>query len=76
MSLRPSSIVFGALSVALTLLAPAGGSLRAEEAPAATLVLAGGTIVDVSGFGSSQADVKDSVIVLRDGQIVAAGPRS
>ncbi|HKH44221.1 MAG TPA: amidohydrolase family protein [Thermoanaerobaculia bacterium] len=75
MSIRPS-LVFGALSAALTLLGPAGGSLRAEEAPAATLVLAGGTIIDVSGFGSSQADVKDSVIVLRDGQIVAAGPRS
>jgi DNA-directed RNA polymerase subunit K/omega len=40
------------------------------------LVLAGGTLVDVSGFGDSPADVKDSVIVIHGGQIVAAGPRA
>jgi len=75
MRIRLSSIAFSAFSVALALLLMASGSLRAEEAPAAALVLAGGTIIDVSSFGSSEADVKDSVIVLRDGQIVAAGPR-
>ncbi|HKH44219.1 MAG TPA: hypothetical protein VKM72_06105 [Thermoanaerobaculia bacterium] len=75
MRIRRSSIAFGAFSFALALLSVASGSLRAEEAPAAALVLAGGTIIDVSSFGSSEADVKDSVIVLREGQIVAAGPR-
>jgi imidazolonepropionase-like amidohydrolase len=75
MRIRGSSIAVGALCAALALLWPASGSLHAEEAPATTLVLAGGTVIDVSSFGSSQADIKDSVIVLRDGQIVAAGPR-
>lgn len=75
MKLRGSSIAFGALSVALALLWPASGSLHAEEAPATALVLAGGTLIDVSSFGSSQADIKDSVIVLQDGKIAAAGPR-
>ncbi|HEY8180953.1 MAG TPA: amidohydrolase family protein [Thermoanaerobaculia bacterium] len=42
---------------------------------AAVLVLTGGTIVDVSHSGKSTADVRDSVVVIRDGRIVAAGPR-
>ncbi len=40
------------------------------------LVLAGGTLVDVSSFGSSTTDIKDSVILIRNGEIVAAGPRN
>jgi len=40
------------------------------------LVLAGGTLIDVSDFGKSEADIKDAVVVIQDGQIVAAGPRS
>jgi len=39
------------------------------------LVLVGGTIIDVSNLGKSQSDIKDSIIVIRGGQIVAAGPR-
>ena len=39
------------------------------------LVLAGGTIVDVSDSGRGTADVRDAVIVMRGGRIVAAGPR-
>jgi len=39
------------------------------------LVLAGGTIVDVSDSGRKTADVRDAVIVMRGGKIVAAGPR-
>jgi hypothetical protein len=42
---------------------------------AAVLVLTGGTIVDVSHSGKSTADVRDSVVVIRDGRIVAAGSR-
>jgi len=50
----------------------------AGQTPAAgdTLVLAGGTLIDVSGFGSSTSDVKDSVIILGGGRILAAGLRS
>jgi len=46
--------------------------LAAEPRP---LVLAGGTIVDVSDSGRGNADVRDAVIVMRGGTIVAAGPR-
>src|SRR5436309_5443771 len=42
---------------------------------AAVLVLTGGTIVDVSHSGKTTADIRDSVVVIRDGRIVAAGPR-
>lgn len=45
-------------------------------AGARDLVLAGGTLVDVSSFGSSTADIKDSIILIRDGRIFAAGLRS
>lgn len=80
MRTRLSTTMCGALAVALALLWLAGGSLCAEQAPAAEpsrdLVLAGGTLIDVSSFGNSTADVKDSVIVLRDGKVAAAGPRS
>ena len=40
-----------------------------------TLVLAGGTIVDVRDSGRSAGDIRDSVVVIRDGHIVAAGVR-
>jgi hypothetical protein len=40
-----------------------------------TLVLEGGTIIDVSKFGKSGSDIKDSIVIIKDGQIIAAGPR-
>ena len=56
----------------------AGGQPAARppvpEAPRA-LVLEGATLLDVSSFGNSSSDIKDSVIVLRGDRIVAAGPR-
>src|SRR5262245_497303 len=39
------------------------------------IVLEGATIIDVSNFGNSQNDIKDSIVVVRGGQIIAAGPR-
>jgi hypothetical protein len=45
-------------------------------AAAADLVLAGATLIDVSSFGSSTADIKDSVVLVRDGRVAAAGPRN
>src|SRR5262245_2627150 len=39
------------------------------------LVLEGGTIIDVANSGKSQSDIKDSLVVIKDGKIVAAGPR-
>jgi hypothetical protein len=40
-----------------------------------TLVLEGGSIIDVSNFGNALHDIRDSIIVIKDGQISAAGPR-
>ena len=39
------------------------------------LVIEGGTLVDVSAFGASNADISDAVVVVRGGEIVAAGAR-
>jgi hypothetical protein len=39
------------------------------------LVLAGGTIVDVSNWGRSARDQQDSVVIIRDGRIVEVGYR-
>ncbi len=50
----------------------------ASDTPAAQspyLVLEGGTLIDVSRFGKSEADTEGAVVVIRDGQIVAAGSR-
>src|SRR6266545_4393924 len=46
-----------------------------QDKPARPIALAGGTIVDVSAFGSSTADLRDAVVVVEHGRITAAGPR-
>jgi hypothetical protein len=56
--------------------APAGTKAGAKApAPAPTIALIGGTLVDVADFGRSTKDVADAVVVVRGGEIVAAGPR-
>jgi hypothetical protein len=57
------------LIVPLALLLTLSGRVAARD-----LVLAGGTLVDVSSFGNSTADIKDSVVV-HEGKIAAAGLR-
>jgi hypothetical protein len=42
----------------------------------ATLALVGGTVIDVTQFGRSSRDLRDSAILIRDGKIVAVGPRN
>src|SRR5471030_2236343 len=39
------------------------------------IALVGGTIVDVSAFGTSTADIRDAVVIIEGGRITAAGPR-
>jgi hypothetical protein len=56
-------------SLVLLLMLPGAAAAR-------DLVLAGGTLIDVSDFGNSTADVKDSVVLIREGKIAAAGPRN
>jgi len=41
-----------------------------------TIALTGGTIVDVSSFGTSTHDIPESVVLIREGRIAASGPRS
>jgi hypothetical protein len=69
---------FSAATTLAALMALATPALAAPSTsvPGQALVLDGGTLVDISDFGNSSSDVKDSVIVIRGGQIVAAGPRS
>ena len=43
-----------------------------KSSPAIALV--GGTLIDVSNSGHSTRDVRNAVVVLRDGKIEAAGP--
>src|SRR5262245_45163621 len=58
------------LSLSVVAAAPA-----VEESAERPLALVGGTIVDLSDFGRSTADVKDAVVVIAGDRIVAAGPR-
>ncbi len=39
------------------------------------IAFVGGTIVDVSAFGTSTDDVLDAVVIVENGRIMAAGPR-
>jgi hypothetical protein len=44
--------------------------------PSASLVLAGGTVVDVTNWGHTAKDIADAVVVVRDGRIVEVGSRA
>src|SRR5262249_15147612 len=64
----------------MALLCGAGSRPLGAAGPAPTerpraLVLDGGTLIDVSHFGRSEADIRDARVVIRGGAIVAAGPR-
>jgi hypothetical protein len=50
------------------------GCTSAAQAPRA-VVLSGGTLLDLSQFGTSARDVRDAVVVIRGDTIAAAGPR-
>ncbi len=54
----------------------AGQTQLTKPGPAPPLVLAGGTIVDVTDWGHSANDLHDAVVYVRDGRITAVGPRA
>jgi hypothetical protein len=59
------------------LLALAGwflGGLMAWAQTSAPLVLAGGTVVDVSNWGHSAADLPNAVVIIQNGKIEQVGP--
>jgi hypothetical protein len=45
-----------------------------QPEPGAPLVLAGGTLIDVTNWGRSARDLPNAVVVIRDGRIAEAGP--
>jgi amidohydrolase family protein len=59
-----------------------GTSVRASQntppkpIPTPPLVLAGGTIIDVTDWGRSANDIQDAIVYIRDGRILAVGPRA
>lgn len=65
-------------SVLAALLAwPQSPPAEAPNSQAPTpLVLAGGTVVDVTGWGRSANDLQDAVVIVRDGLITQVGSRS
>jgi hypothetical protein len=51
-------------------------NLPSKPVPAPPLVLAGGTIIDLTDWGRSASDIQDAIVYIRDGRILAVGPRS
>jgi len=49
---------------------------RASSSGPNPVAIVGGTLVDVSNYGRSNNDIPDSVIVIENGKITAAGPAS
>jgi hypothetical protein len=41
-----------------------------------TLVLAGGTVVDVTNWGNSAKDIPDAIVIVREGRIIDVGSRA
>ncbi len=71
----------------LTCVLPASAHAHTEKDPQANkpapvpppnppLVLAGGTVIDVSAWGKSTNDIHDAVVYIREGRITAVGPRA
>jgi hypothetical protein len=50
-----------------------GPQIPANGTASVTLVLAGGTLVDVTGWGHSARDLQDAVVIVRDGRITDVG---
>jgi hypothetical protein len=49
--------------------------LAPRTSPSTPLVLAGGTVVDVTAWGRSAKDLPDAIVVVRDGRITDVGSR-
>jgi len=64
----------GGMALAGTL-AGAQGPFSLNPKPSVPLVLAGGTVVDVTDWGHSAKDLPDAIVVIRDGRIAEVGSR-
>lgn len=66
----------GGSMLAVTLAWPQAPPLIVPKSPASIpLVLAGGTVVDVTDWGHSAKDLPDAIVILRDGRITDVGSR-
>jgi hypothetical protein len=79
--LLPTLLRRACLLTAIVLLASGTSSFASQNLPpkpnpAPPLVLVGGTIIDVTDWGHSANDIQDAVVYIRDGRILAVGPRS
>jgi len=64
------------LVLAAQLAWPQAQSLFASKSPSSVpLVLAGGTVVDVTAWGDSAKDIQDAIVIVRDGRITEVGSR-
>lgn len=75
--MRPSRLLL--LGAAFSFLAAPLAWLQApfapKAAPSVPLVLAGGTVVDVTDWGRSAKDLPDAIVIIRDGRITNVGSR-
>jgi hypothetical protein len=62
--------------VACATIARASQNPPPKPNPNPPLVLAGGTIIDLTEWGHSANDIQDAIVYIRDGHILAVGPRS
>jgi hypothetical protein len=53
----------------------AGAQAPSSLSPSVPLVLAGGTVVDVTNWGGSAKDLPDAIVIVRDGRITDVGSR-
>jgi len=53
---------------------PQAAPPNAQNAPPPPLVLAGGTVVDLTAWGQSANDLKDAVVIIEGNRIAAVGP--
>ena len=70
-----SSGALGLLLAAQAAGAQAPSPLTPRLSPSVPLVLAGGTVVDITDWGRSAKDLPDAIIIVRDGRITDVGSR-
>jgi imidazolonepropionase-like amidohydrolase len=64
---------YGSFAALVCGLALASVSAHPQVEPAAPLVLAGGTVIDVANWGHSAHDIPDAIVVIREGKVTAVG---
>ncbi len=75
--LRILLLALGESALAASLAWPQAPQQPAPAAPPSVpLVLAGGTVIDLTGWGRSATDLRDAVVIIQDGRITDVGPRA